>query len=97
MTNRSDELHLEIICRLLPDVSPFHLDVSPDSLVADVTHIARQKVSTLEALDEERDGWTGSRTGIEWTLRENRDIEEGKWWTEAEVKSYQDRESWCGI
>lgn len=45
-------------------------------------------------LKQEQHGtrWDGSRTGESWSLRENRAVEEVRWWKEDEVAGFTDRQ-----
>ncbi|OCF44305.1 hypothetical protein I317_01923, partial [Kwoniella heveanensis CBS 569] len=42
----------------------------------------------LDKLDEV--GWDGDNSGDEWTLREKRECEAGRWWTEEQIDGYTD-------
>ena len=80
---------LEISCTTVPSHEPLEIIVTRDSSVEDVIKAAR-----VEERFEQREDtlkWKGQRSGDLWTLRENRDMEEAKWWTEAEVEGFRDR------
>ena len=95
MTSGLADRHLAITCTSITEVNAFSLDVPSGCRVADVVRTARDKLvgfgSTAPPAGRETSS-TGPRASADWSLRENRDVEEGKWWTEAEVESYRDRE-----
>jgi hypothetical protein len=72
---------------------PVSLDIDEGTTAEQVIH---------QALDRIRDdgkglfGWKLAEGGQEdekWRLRVNRSMEEGRWWTEAEVLAFKDRAS----
>ena len=91
--DRADNVALEISCTTLPSLEPVEITVARGSSVKDVITAARVELGNDEERFEREDSfrWKGQRSGDLWTLRENRDIEEGKWWTEAEVEGFRDR------
>ena len=90
----NDSVTLEISCTTVPSHEPLEIIVTRDSSVEDVIKAARVELGGDEERFEQREDtlkWKGQRSGDLWTLRENRDMEEAKWWTEAEVEGFRDR------
>jgi hypothetical protein len=95
MMGDSAEVALEITCASRPELEPVTILAPRGSGVHFVVRAAQREFGLEEAnhlvRDEEFSRWKGQLSSGSWTLRENRDIEEGKWWTEAEVDSFTDR------
>lgn len=85
---------IEVSSPLVPRSEPISLAVGPDDTVVDVlAQIENDRTGVLTLPDHTANDWTGDVSGDHWTLREDRQIEEGTWWTEAEVEAFKDRES----
>ena len=96
MTSDPESFQLGITFPLATITEPLYVTAGPDDRSGDLARIAMAgfQMAGLELpLEGQDERWRGMRSEGSWTLRENRDMEEGRWWTEAEVESYQDREA----
>lgn len=93
MTTDQSSRIIEITCDLAPGFEPASISVDPGCLVQDI--VRRIEGKWTEGHDHTSEGiaWQGESSGAEWTLRECRLVEEGRWWTEAEIEQFSDRES----
>lgn len=87
--SHQDEKEITISYALSTGKEETTLSVRSGVTCGDVTEQAKEHFACQGSEGRE---WIGRRTGGEWSLREVRHVEEGKWWTEAEVEAYEDCE-----
>lgn len=68
--------------------------VRPETIIREAVNEARQALGlSADPVERKLKAWKGATSGDQWRLRVLREIPDRRWWTEAEVDHYHDRES----
>ncbi|KAK4684327.1 hypothetical protein P7C73_g5857, partial [Tremellales sp. Uapishka_1] len=91
MSSREHEIEVHLYEPEYSDTVPYRVSISTSTTTQHVIDKVLLEIGDDRKAKQELGGeWMGPTTGARWSLREMREMEDGTWWTEDEVRDFKD-------